>query len=355
MRSVARERVHGGLHDDELRALRLDAERVLDFSVNTNPYGPCPAVAEAIKAVRFDRYPDPRATRVRAALASALDLTADEVVLGAGAADLLWTAARALLPPGSRALVVEPTFCEFRAAALAAGAQVDAWSAEERDGFRIDIDAVARAVWRCRPAALYLCVPNTPTGASVPASEIAAMARALPEVTLVLDQSFLSLGDRFADAAVAMPGNVVRIRSLTKDHAIPGVRVGYALAHPDLALRMTAQQPAWGTSAHAQAAALAALRAQEFVAESRTKLAIDRARTSAELAALGLAPLPSTAPFLMVRVPRASELRDRLLARHQIAVRACDSFGLPDFMRLAARPAFDSARLCAALSRELSC
>jgi histidinol-phosphate aminotransferase/threonine-phosphate decarboxylase len=57
----------------------------------------------------------------------------------------------------------------------------------------------------------------------------------------------------------------------------------------------------------------------------------------------------------MVRVPRASELRDRLLARHQIAVRACDSFGLPDFMRLAARPAFDSARLCAALSRELSC
>jgi histidinol-phosphate/aromatic aminotransferase/cobyric acid decarboxylase-like protein len=355
MRSDRTERVHGGLHDDELRALRLDAERVLDFSVNTNPYGPCPAVAEAIRSARFDRYPDPGATRVRAALASALDLPAEGVVPGAGAADLLWTAARALLSPRSRALVVEPTFCEFRAAALAAGAQVDAWTADERDGFRIDLDAVARAVHRCLPRAIYLCVPNTPTGASVPASDIAALARTLPEVTFVLDQSFLSLGDRFADAAVAMPANAVRIRSLTKDHAIPGVRVGYALAHPDLARRMIAQQPAWSTSAHAQVAVLAALRSQRFVAESRDKLAADRARMSAELAALGLSPLPSTAPFFTVRVRRASELRNRLLARHHIAVRACDSFGLPDFLRIAARPAFDSARLCAALSQELSC
>jgi histidinol-phosphate/aromatic aminotransferase/cobyric acid decarboxylase-like protein len=75
----------------------------------------------------------------------------------------------------------------------------------------------------------------------------------------------------------------------------------------------------------------------------------------AELRALGLVALPSTAPFFLVRVERASELRDRLLARHHVLVRACDSFGLREYIRLAARPAADSARLCAALCEELSC
>jgi len=355
MPSATQERFHGGLRDDELRALRVDAEQVLDFSVSTNPYGPCPIVADAIRSARADRYPDPDALGVRIAMADALDLAPEQIVLGAGAADLLWTAARALLQPGTHVLVVEPTFCEFRAAALAAGAQVHALCAEEHAAFRIDLDAALETARRCQAHVIYLCTPNTPTGVAVPAREVAAAAAAQPELTWVLDQSFLSLSDRFADAAVAMPDNVVRVRSLTKDHGIPGIRVGYALAPPALARRLLAQRPSWSTGAHAQAAARAACSVPWFVAQSRSKLASDRARMSAELAALGLAPLPSTAPFFLVRVQRASALRDRLLVRQRVLVRACESFGLPDFIRLAARPAADSARLCAALREELSC
>jgi histidinol-phosphate/aromatic aminotransferase/cobyric acid decarboxylase-like protein len=102
----------------------------------------------------------------------------------------------------------------------------------------------------------------------------------------------------------------------------------------------------------AQAAALACCRSLEFVRESRERLLDDRRSLAQALATLGIESLPSQVNFLLARVPQVSELRARLLARHQILVRDCASFGLPGFLRLAARPAPDRARLLAALRAE---
>jgi histidinol-phosphate/aromatic aminotransferase/cobyric acid decarboxylase-like protein len=147
---------------------------------------------------------------------------------------------------------------------------------------------------------------------------------------------------------------VVCVRSLTKDLAIPGVRVGYLIAAPALVARIERARPAWTTSAAAQAAAIAASTAGAFVAASRARLLADRARLAAELAALGLCPAPSTTGFLAVRVGDARGVRARLLADHRILVRDCASFGLPDHIRLAARPAADQARVVDALARALA-
>lgn len=345
-------RVHGGPQDAELRALGIDPATLVDFSVNTNPYGPCPAIVDAIRAAPIERYPDPTARAAREVMARTLDVAPDELALGNGAAELLWTLARALVRPGTKVLVAEPTFCELRAAAAAAGAHIVEWRASAEDGFAIDLDAIgARA--RAEAAELvYLCTPNTPTGAGVPAADIAGWATAHPRCVVVLDQSFLSLSERSTDAAVAMPANVVRIRSLTKDHAIPGVRVGYLIAARELVARVEDQRPAWMTSAMAQAAAVAACRQQAFVDDSRRKLLADRDELAGALARLGLSPVPSTAGFFLVRVGDARGLRHRLLARHRILVRDCASFGLPAYIRLAARPAADRARLVSALAEE---
>src|SRR5687768_2805436 len=105
-------RVHGGPQDDELRALEIDPATLVDFSVNTNPYGPCAALVEAIRTAPIDRYPDPTARAAREVLARTLDASPDELALGNGAADLLWTLARVLVRPGTNVLMVEPTFCE---------------------------------------------------------------------------------------------------------------------------------------------------------------------------------------------------------------------------------------------------
>jgi histidinol-phosphate/aromatic aminotransferase/cobyric acid decarboxylase-like protein len=354
---LAATRVHGGAHAAELRALALLPEQVLDFSVDVNPYGPAPAVVRAIAAAPLDRYPDPRAERACDALAASMGERAERVLLGHGAAELLWSAARSVLAPGSTVLIVEPTFCELRAAALACAARVVEWRARAEQGFAIDLVAVTAAAERSGASAVYLCAPNTPTGAAVPAAEIALAAASLPRVTWIVDQSFLSLSTRFADAAVAQPDNVLRVCSLTKDHAIPGLRVGYAVGSPALLQRMETQRCAWCTSSPAQAAAEAAAAAGDFVAESRDHLLADAAQLAAELRALALQPLPSSTGFMLVPVParfaHAAALRARLLARHRALVRDCSSFGLPRHIRIAARPAADRARLIAALQQEL--
>jgi histidinol-phosphate/aromatic aminotransferase/cobyric acid decarboxylase-like protein len=346
-------RVHGGLYEAELRARALRPDELLDFSVSTNPYGPAPEVLRAIRDAAVDRYPDPHATRAREAIASQLGASSSAVLLGQGAAELLWSAARALLGRDDSALIVEPTFGEFRAAVLASGANACSWTAEELDGFAIDLDAVVATAKRTHARAIYLCAPNTPAGTAVAIDRIALAASVLPRVTWILDQSFLSLSTRFADAAVQLPANVLRICSLTKDHALPGVRVGYAVGEAALLQRIDAQRSAWSTSAHAQAAAEAACAHGAFVAGSRVRLLADCARTAAGLRALGLEPVPSSTAFLLVRVGDAAALRSSLLAHHRILVRDCASFGLPAFVRIAARPEHDSEQLIAALAEAL--
>ena len=353
MPELALAREHGGSRDGELRALGLDPSEIIDFSVNVNPYGPTEAVMRAIREAPIARYPDPTARAARQALAEMCSVRADEVVLGNGAADLLWTIARVLLRPSARALVVEPTFSEFRSAALSIGARVLEWRARASNGFAVDLEAAARLVDRAHADVLYLCAPNTPTGVPAAIAKIAAIARARPNLTVVLDQSFLSLSDQFADARFPPPVNVLCVRSLTKDHAIPGVRVGYVIASRSAASTIERSRPAWATSAAAQAATIAACRDTGFVEESRRRLAEDRARLADSLKTLGLSPVPSCAPFVIVRVKRVSGLRRRLLASHRILVRDCRSFGLPEFVRLAARPWSDVELLTAALAEEL--
>ncbi len=149
-----------------------------------------------------------------------------------------------------------------------------------------------------------------------------------------------------------VPPNVVRVRSLTKDHAIPGLRLGYLVAPPAFSRRIEAGRPPWTTSAIAQAAGLAAVKDEAFIESSRERLLADRRALQAELTELGLQPVPSCTGFVVVPVPAASgdgqELRSRLLGR-RILVRNCASFGLPRHIRIAARPAADRAQLLAAL------
>jgi histidinol-phosphate/aromatic aminotransferase/cobyric acid decarboxylase-like protein len=346
-------RIHGGLPHGELRALGIDAADVLDVSANCNPYGPCASVVDAIRAAPIDRYPDPTAAGACEAIAGALGVAADRVALGNGAAELLWTLASVLVRPGTGVIVAEPTFCELRAAAAHAGGAIHEWRARPDDGFAIDLAAIGQRIRDRAPAVAYLCAPGTPTGNAIPATAVRELAEAHPATTFLLDQSFLSLSERFADAAVEQPANVACVRSLTKDFAIPGVRVGYVVAAPALIARVEQARPAWTTSAAAQAAAIAACAAGEFVSASRARLLADRTELALALAALGAPPAPSTTGFLVVRVGDARAVRERLLVRHRVLVRDCASFGLPEYIRIAARPASDRARLVAALTEEL--
>jgi histidinol-phosphate/aromatic aminotransferase/cobyric acid decarboxylase-like protein len=99
-----------------------------------------------------------------------------------------------------------------------------------------------------------LCTPNNPTGAYVSSGEVSELARALPDTVLVVDQSFLALSDHADDAFAVLPDNVLVVRSLTKDFALAGLRIGLLLGSRELVAKVEAARPTWSTSAPAQAA-----------------------------------------------------------------------------------------------------
>jgi histidinol-phosphate aminotransferase len=353
---MSQPREHGGLVAEELTRLGLRPEDVIDFSVNVNPYGPSPAVIAAARAAPIDRYPDPTASELRRAIGRLHEVPADAVVVGNGAADLLWTLARALCRPRDAVLVVEPTFAEFRTAAGSVGAEVMEWRAAPARDFAIDLGDIERLLARSGARILYICTPGSPSGSAVPVREVAALASRLPRVTVVLDQAFVTLSEQHLDGEVPVPPNVVRVRSLTKDHAIPGLRLGYLVAAPAFSRRIEASRPPWSANSVAQAAGLAALSDAAFIDSCRERLLADRRELATELQSLGLQPVPSCTGFLLVPVPSPDDdgqrLRSRLLGR-RILVRNCASFGLPRHIRIAARPAADRDKLHSALRATL--
>jgi histidinol-phosphate/aromatic aminotransferase/cobyric acid decarboxylase-like protein len=339
-------RVHGGPDREELAGLGLEAAALLDFSVNVNPYGAAPAVLAAARGARLDVYPDDGATLARQALAAAWGLPPEAIAVGNGAAELLWTCEGLLCPPGQ-------TFCEPALAAAARGAQVVQVRAGAATGFVVDPAAVISAAREARASAVYLCNPQNPTGRLLPARTVAELATALAPAVLLLDEAFLAVSTRFADAGAVLPANVIRVRSFTKEHALPGLRLGALLAPPDFVRRLQAARPAWTVSAPAQAAIAACAAESEFVARIRERWLADTRALSAELAAIGLTPFPTDTVYLLCPVGDGGGVRRRLLREHRVLVRDAASFGLPALVRLGGRPAADRLRLISALAAVL--
>ncbi|WP_394845594.1 histidinol-phosphate aminotransferase family protein [Pendulispora brunnea] len=347
---------HGGPVDDELAAVGLRAEDVLDFSVNVNPYGPCPSVLRAIAEAPLHRYPDPSAAPTRRALAAHLDEPDARVILGNGAVDLLWLLARAWLRPGDLAMAIEPTFSEMQRAAMQAGARILEHRTLPRNDFALDIPALDAQLHAFRPRLVYVCSPSNPVGVVTPFEVLEDLAERHPDTLFVCDVSFLSLS---AHHGIARPSRrIVWVCSLTKDHALPGLRMGYAVAPEPLVARMEAERPPWSIGAPAQAAILATFEpeAQRFVDESRVRLLQDRAALEARLHHLDLRTHPSDTVYVLVYLGGrrlATDLRRTLLERHAVLVRDATSFGLPGHIRLAARPLPDTELLVSALRQEL--
>jgi len=346
-------RVHGDIDEYELQEMEIDSKQVIDFSTNINPYGPTETVLNAIRSARIDRYPDSTSRALRTALGAMHEVGPSEIVVGNGAADLLWTIARVYAKSNTKVLVVEPVFAEFRAACNLLGAEVVEWRAEEKNDFVIDVGSVADSISRSKADVVYICVPNSPTGFCCPAEDIKMLASKHPATMFVLDQCFLSLSEYHADAGVLMPENLIRVSSLTKDHSIPGIRIGYAIADAEICMRIEASRPSWTTNGPAQAAALAATKEEGFVVASREKMFQTRDYLRSELSKLGLNPLQSKTTFFLLPVVNAARVR-RCLLRQNIVVRDCASFGLENHIRLAARPEDECDMLISALKQGVS-
>ena len=342
--------VHGGLDATELRAFGLRPGDVLDFSSNLNPLGTSEAVRRAAVSANLAAYPDRDSTILRDALAARIGVGADHLLVGNGSTELIHLLARAILQPGDRCLLFTPTFGEYEAAAMLAGADVHSFRAHEHNAFHWPIDAALDRIRELRPALAFLCNPNNPTGVYLDRETVERIRQAIGlDGLLVLDDAYATFVDQpWRTEPLIDGGNVAILRSMTKDHALAGVRLGYLIASPDVCAAGRALQPAWSVNAIAQEAGVAALDNGAHVEAARDVIRDAKAYLCARLNAMGLQVVPSTANFLLVEVGDGAHVRANLL-RRGFAVRDCTSFGLPAHIRIAVRRRGECMRLIDAL------
>jgi histidinol-phosphate aminotransferase len=344
---------HGALDYAELEGLGLDPEQVLDFSVNSNPYGPAPAVRQALAQVPLERYPDREALALRRSLAERLGVAMDQILVGNGTAELLWLAGLAFLRRNDRVLVVGPTFGEYQRVASLMGASVETWLARPEQGFAVQPGPVAQRLQELAPRLVFVCNPNNPTGASLSPEDIAAWAEAHPRTLFIVDEAYLAFAPGLRSTLTAGMPNILILRSMTKDYALAGLRLGYALGQEGVIAALRQVRPAWNVNALAQAAGVAALEDETHLQQSLGALRQAKAELVGALTDLELPPLPSAVHFFLVHVGAGSAFR-RALLRHGILVRDCASFGLPAYVRIATRRPEENARLLAAISADLT-
>ena len=264
--------------------------------------------------------------------------------------------ARAYLAPSDTSLIVGPTFGEYERAGRQCGARTLFWNREvSGGGVALSLDDLLETVSREEPRVVWICNPNNPTGDYLRRSAIERLLETVAtfEGLLIVDEAYrdLMLWEEPDDLTDLLSNeNLALLRSMTKDHAIAGLRLGYVLAALPLIRALRVAAPPWNVGASAQAAGVAALSeaAAEHLGSSCRRMVRNAVYLRRELEGLGFEVLPATANFLLVRVGDGAGLRRALLEKG-LQVRDCASFGLPEHVRISVRREEECRRLVSAL------
>ncbi len=317
----------------EVLARRAGApeDRIIRLNANENPYGPSPAVPKAIASSRLHLYPDPMQRRVRKALSGYVGLDPANIVLGSGSGELIDLLFRLFVDPGDSVIECDPTFGMYRFCAGVAGGRVISVPRDER--FEIDVRSVEDAV-EPDTKMVFVNSPNNPTGN--PASEEQVRALLDTGALIVVDEAYFEFHGRSLSALLEEHDNLVVLRTMSKWAGIAGLRVGYALTHPDIVDALLGVKIPYNLSTIAELAVVASLEDADALL-ARVKTIVDeRERLFLLLGDVpGLTPWPSKGNFILCQVAhgRAHDIFEGL-AKRGIFVRLPGSDRLKDCFRV---------------------
>ena len=328
---------HGGINYAELKTLGISPKAVLDFSVCTNPFMPPPQLKEKLKTAPIERYPDSEANELRQRLSAKLGVPPDNIMVGSGTTELIRLVALAYFRQGDPVLILEPTYGEYEVACQIAGAEpVRQWGREE-DNFAPKLVETIVLIKQRHPRAVFICNPNNPNGKYLSKRDIGAVLAADSNTLLILDEAYISfVNDSWSSIDLISQGNIIILRSMTKDYSLAGLRLGYAIASPEIIKNLRRVCPPWNVNIIAQQAGIICLESEKHLEQSKVKIKEAKKFLVDRLHRLGFLILPSDANFFLVKAGNAKKFRSALL-KYGILVRDCTSFGLPEYIRLAPR------------------
>jgi histidinol-phosphate/aromatic aminotransferase/cobyric acid decarboxylase-like protein len=368
---------HGGASFDAIgvsfdaleRRDRIVVADVLDAWFPPAPGAVCALARDADWIARSS--PPVDAAGLVSAIAAARSVPRDAVVVGAGSSDLVFRAFGRWLAPGSRVLLLDPTYGEYaHVVERVIGARADRFALSAADGWRLDVDRLASVLRGGRYDLAVLVNPNNPTGALADPNALREALLAAPASTRIwVDEAYLEYAGGSApslEGFAASRSNVTVVKSLSKVYALSGLRAAYLVTDPAVAADLRRWTPPWPVSLPAQVAAVRALADPEYYALRWKETASLRADLAGALRAdlagalRGLAEVtPSVANFVLLTLPRDGLSAPELAARCRtdgVFVRDLSALS-PAFegrtVRIAVRGPDENARIAAALRRHL--
>lgn len=321
--------------------------RWLDFSANINPLGLSEVVSEALhnEIKSLVHYPDPLGQDLKQAISGYYGLNPEGIVLGNGAAELMYVLFHTLRP--QKVLIPVPSFSEYERSALAAECQVDYLYLKENDGFKIDFTMLEQLA--VDYDAVILGNPNNPTGELIQVEVLEHFLEMVQNAgtMLIMDESFLDFRtDSSKYSAKALLGhmnNLFIIHSLTKFYAIPGLRLGFGVGNTELIARLELAKDPWNVNLLAQRAGVVALKDKDYQQESRSLLIKMQLEFITQLKAIHcLKVYEASVNFVLVNIKNTG-LTSGLIVRRMrmmgILIRDCSNYpGLDEgYIRLAIR------------------
>ncbi len=357
------EHFHGGNLTRASLKYGLPREEIIDFSANINPLGPSKEVIIAIEnnLGLISEYPDPDCNELKTALASYLGVHDKNILMGNGAAELIYLFVR--IAGYKKALIPVPAFSEYSLAVLSQGGEVIKINLNEEDGFRLPINKIVN---HFSPGKLlFLCNPNNPTGRVVTGRVVRLILKeALTRGVFVLvDEAFMDfMSYRNYFSVMSLAGkhpNLAVLYSMTKFFGIPGLRLGAIVTTEELVGKMNASKDPWNVNVLAQVAGVAGLRDEVYMENTRRLIKREKNYLYQGLEGIaGLRPLPGAANFILVNVIRtgltSKEITD-LVGKRGILVRDCYGFsGLEGrFIRVAVKTRPENEKMLLALKSVL--
>lgn len=353
---------HGGNAAAALRRYGLcETAPVIDFSVNINPLGP-PDLLRSRWAGWFDclsSYPSSAGISLEKFYRDRFGLPEGSVVGGNGSIELIYLAPRALAM--QHALIFTPSFHDYRRACETARIPVVSRSLMDHPGAPYQWDQRALSLVE-KADAVFMGNPNNPTGSVLPAQALLDLAEAFPRTWFLIDEAFSQFLEDPEPYSLLrrdrLRKNIVVFHSLTKFYALPGLRMGAAVSHPETADRLRCFKEPWTVNAVAERAAALLLDCRAYERRTRDVIREERRFLARALGALpGVEVYPPTANFLFLRLRNIPDLDPCLagLLKQGIFVRDCRNFDGLDgsYVRLAVRGPEDNRQLVRAFTRVL--
>lgn len=332
----------------------------IKLASNENPLGPSPKAVEAILAStsKLNRYPDGSGFYLRKKLAEKHSLPFDSILLGNGSNEIIELVIRAFMSPGDEVMMPAPSFLLYRLVVQWMGGRPVSIPLKADMG--IDLEKMAQAV-SAKTKVIFLTNPNNPTGKVISKKDFEAFLSSVPKsVVVVLDEAYIEFNTN-PDTACGFgyisggrwPGVIV-LRTFSKAYGLAGLRIGFGVMDPEIASFLNRVRQPFNTGSLSQAAALAALDDDEFLARTQQVTWSGLQFLYTEVEKMGLRHIPSEANFFLIEVPcEAKQLYEAML-RRGVIIRSMGSYGMERFIRINPGLPEENIRFIGALRQALA-